>query len=176
MAKSPEKRPASLVPSASPTCSCDPCSGAAASSSPAGLTLPLPFLPQNQQRPRRDVKASWMGRSPRQLCTHPHPNSWPLTSRDRTLLGSSSSRVKMSPRFTVSWDPSSNSTCQGDAVQLVAHPAQPQAHPLKVGLQGNRWENSTRSPTTVFVAGIEGDFSSKISHVNNFSSTIMRKN
>lgn len=49
------------------------------------------------------------------LRSHPEPPGRPraLTSRERTLLGSSSSRVKMSPRFTVSWDPSSNSTCRG---------------------------------------------------------------
>lgn len=49
------------------------------------------------------------------LRSHPEPPGRPraLTSRERTLLGSSSSRVKMSPRFTVSCDPSSNSTCRG---------------------------------------------------------------
>ena len=108
---------------ASPSCSCDPCSGAAVSSLLAGPTLPLPLLPQNQQRPRRDSKAAWTGRSPRQLCLHPRPNSWPLTSLDRTLVGSSSSRVKMSPRFTVSWDPSSNSTCQGGCSSACGPPS-----------------------------------------------------
>lgn len=163
-------------PFASPTCSCDPRSGAAASSLLAGPTLPLPLLPQNQQRPRQDAKAAWTGCSPRQPCLHPRPNSWPLTSRDRTLLGSSSSRVKTSPRFTVSWDPSSNSTCQGDAVQLVCPPSPAPCPPTHGWLAGDRWENSTGSPVIVFVTGIGGEFSCKISHVNNFSSMIMRKN
>lgn len=43
-------------------------------------------------------------------------------------------------------------------------------------LAGDRWENSTGSPVIVFVTGIGGEFSCKISHVNNFSSMIMRKN
>lgn len=53
----------------------------------------------------------WRSR-PHPTITKGFPPVQPLTSLDRTLLGSSSSRVKMSPRFTVSWDPSSNSTCQ----------------------------------------------------------------
>lgn len=46
----------------------------------------------------------------------------PPTSRDRTLLGSSSSRVKMSLRFTVSCAPSSNSTCRGCGCQRQGRP------------------------------------------------------
>lgn len=55
-----------------------------------------------------NVRASFMVKEEGTACLG-HASSMPqrevprtLTSRDRTLLGSSSSRVKMSPRFTVS--------------------------------------------------------------------------
>lgn len=132
------------------TCSSDPRAGASVSSSPAGLTLP----PQTRQRPRQEVKATRRVTLPGSSA-HPHPQ--PLTSRDRTLLGSSSSRVKMSPRFTVSWDPSSNSTCQGDTVQLagcsawLAEARHPHSHGL---LARQATGSSTGSAAIIFLAGI----------------------
>lgn len=70
----------------------------------------LGAAPQGSKGHGREVKAT--SHDSRVLLRAAHLVQ-PLTSRDRTLLGSSSSRVKMSPRFTVSWDPSSNSTCPG---------------------------------------------------------------
>lgn len=72
----------------------------------------------------------------------------PLTSRDRTLLGSSSSRVKMSPRFTVSWDPSSNSTCPGHSSQAGAQhqcltPTVPPPRPPQLNSQERCWSKAS---------------------------------
>ena len=68
----------------------------------------------------------------------PHP-VLPLTSRDRTLLGSSSSRVKMSPRFTISCDPSSNSTCKESRFSAAALPWRPpRPHASSRGTQRGR--------------------------------------
>lgn len=79
--------------------------------------------------------------------------AWPLTSRDRTLLGSSSSRVKMSPRLTVSWDPSSNSTCKGAQLSgaVPQHhgptPSLPRSHHPRWPLLGKVPDNRSPLPT-----------------------------
>lgn len=74
------------------------------------MVTPWKLPPQGSKGQGREVKA--ISHDSLELLRAAHLVQ-PLTSRDRTLLGSSSSRVKMSPRFTVNWDPSSNSTCQG---------------------------------------------------------------
>lgn len=178
MAKSREKRPASLIPFCIANvqlrsmlrCCCLLLTGQANSPTAPPASKPAKAKAGLQGRLDGSLPKAAVPPPPPQLLATYQPGPDPLgelliQGEDVTTF-----HCQLGPILELHLPRGCSSAC------IPVPSLHPRAHPLTVGLQGDRWENSTGSSIIVFVTGIGGDFSSKISHVNNFSYTIMRKN